>query len=391
LDRWNCWATKKEKSVNREVKQMFYENVYRNRRVFVTGHTGFKGAWLCEWLLLLGAQVTGFALEAPTKPSLFEQLKLGKRLRDIRGDVRDFRAVEAALIEAEPEIIFHLAAQPLVRLSYSNPVETFDTNVMGVVHVLDAVRRRATPCGVVVVTTDKCYENREWVYGYREDDPMGGFDPYSASKGCAELVVNAFRRSFFSDKRPVAIASARAGNVIGGGDWAADRILPDCIRSLARGEVIRVRNPGATRPWQHVLEPLSGYLLLGLRLFQNVHGDYAFRSLPENRRIEGGFNFGPKLAANKTVRELVEEVLKHYSGRWECETSEDAPHEAGVLNLAIDKAHHFLGWEPVWDFSRTVKETVQWYCNQLTGEANMLAYTRQQISDYITDKHNKRT
>jgi CDP-glucose 4,6-dehydratase len=361
---------------------MSFENIYKNRRVLVTGHTGFKGAWLCEWLLSFGAKVSGFSLEPPTSPALFEQLGLKTRLFDMRGDVRDAGSVEAVVSSEAPEIVFHLAAQPLVRLSYSNPVETFGTNVMGVAHVLDAVRRRVAPCAVVVVTTDKCYENREWVYGYREEDPMGGHDPYSASKGCAELVTNAFRRSFFSGGAPVAVASARAGNVIGGGDWAVDRIVPDCIRSLAKGGVIPVRNPDATRPWQHVLEPLGGYLLLGARLFQNILRGPEFRNRPENRRIESGFNFGPNLASNRSVRELVEEILKHYPGRWENQASAGALHEAGLLNLAVDKAHHFLGWKPVWNFSKTVEETIAWYREHLSGNADLAAFTRRQISEY---------
>ena len=236
--------------------------LYAGKRVLVTGHTGFKGSWLCEWLLGLGAKVTGYSLSPPTQPALFEQLGLAGRLRHIIGDIRDLPGLSRALRKARPDFVFHLAAQPLVRDSYANPVETFAVNLMGTVHVLEALRSVRHPCAAVFITTDKCYENREWAYGYREDDPLGGSDPYSASKGAAELAISSYRRSFFGS-HPVRIASARAGNVIGGGDWAVDRIVPDCMRALEKGKPIPVRNPKATRPWQHVLEPLSGYLWLG--------------------------------------------------------------------------------------------------------------------------------
>ncbi|MCX6952807.1 MAG: CDP-glucose 4,6-dehydratase, partial [Verrucomicrobia bacterium] len=246
---------------------MAFSDNYRGKRVLVTGHTGFKGSWLCEWLLALGADVTGFALDPNTTPALFNQLVLANRLKDVRGDVRDLAAVGAVVQRTQPDFIFHLAAQPLVRLSYDQPVETYATNVMGTVHVLEAARQLKSRCTVVAITTDKCYENREWVHSYREEDPMGGYDPYSSSKGAAELVVAAYRRSYFSSPGSlVRLASARAGNVIGGGDWALDRIVPDCIRALQDGRAIPVRNRVATRPWQHVLEPLSGYLWLGAKL-----------------------------------------------------------------------------------------------------------------------------
>ena len=246
---------------------MAFGNIYRGKRVLVTGHTGFKGSWLCEWLLALGADVTGLALPPPTSPALFDQLGLASRVKDRRGDIRDLATVRAAVEAARPDFVFHLAAQPLVRLSYAQPVETYATNIMGTVHIMEAVRLAGIACTVVVVTTDKCYENHERAHAYREDEPMGGHDPYSSSKGAVELVVSAYRRSYFSaPDSPVRLASARAGNVIGGGDWALDRIVPDCIRSLQRGEAIPVRNRHATRPWQHVLEPLSGYLWLAARL-----------------------------------------------------------------------------------------------------------------------------
>lgn len=325
--------------------------------ILLTGHTGFKGAWLAEWLLQLGADVTGFSLPPPTQPSLFEQLGLARRLRHIEGDVRDRGHVERVVREGRFDVVFHLAAQPLVRLSYAQPVETYATNVMGTAHVLEAVRLAGHPCVVIVITTDKCYENREWLHGYREEDALGGYDPYSSSKAGAELVVSAYRRSFFKTGQPVALASARAGNVIGGGDWALDRIVPDCVRALQKGDVIPVRNKVATRPWQHVLEPLSGYLALASGLLDA-------RKAGDTRRIEAlasAFNFGPELGSNQTVATLVQEILKHWPGRWEDRSDPNAPHEAGKLNLTIDKAFHLLGWSPRWDFPETIRRTVAQY------------------------------
>jgi len=362
---------------------------YRSRRVLVTGHTGFKGAWLAEWLLQLGAEVTGIALAPPTTPALFDQLRLAGRLTDIRADIRDREAVRAALRDAAPDIVFHLAAQPLVRLSYAEPVETFATNVLGTVHLLDAIRLErgaagARPLAVVVVTSDKCYENREWLYGYRETDPLGGHDPYSASKGCAEIVAAAYRRSFFTPRvAPVALATARAGNVIGGGDWAADRIVPDCVRALAAGEPVRVRNPAATRPWQHVLEPLAGYLSLGARLFENAVLPAAERAEPRRQCFEDAFNFGPATPSNRAVGDLVAEFLRHWpGGRSEVASAAAAPHEAGRLCLSADKAFHLLGWQPVWGFDETVAKTAWWYRAAAAG-ADAAPLTRAQIADYM--------
>jgi CDP-glucose 4,6-dehydratase len=359
-----------------------FGGIYKGRRVLVTGHTGFKGSWLCEWLLALGADVTGFSLPPPTSPALFEQLKLAARMQHITGDVRDLASVRAAVDAAQPEFIFHLAAQPLVRLSYSQPVDTYATNVMGTVNLLEAVRLADRACVVVAITTDKCYENREWVHSYREEDPMGGFDPYSSSKGAAELVISAYRRSYFSHhdggrEGPVRVASARAGNVIGGGDWALDRIIPDCIRSLRNQAAIAVRNKVATRPWQHVLEPLSGYLWLGACL-----------AVPERThfpaRLTEAYNFGPALASNRTVAELVESVLQNWPGRWEDRSDPRAPHEAKLLNLATDKAFHFLQWRPVWDFDRTIAQTVAWY-RHVGDDVPAYEFTRKQIAEYVAD------
>ncbi len=350
---------------------------YRDRRVFVTGHTGFKGSWLCEWLLGLGAEVYGFANGIPTKPSLFAQLRLARRIKaDLRGDVRDRAAVRAAIEAIEPDFVFHLAAQPLVRQSYAEPVETFDTNVMGTVHVLDALRSLKNKCSAVMVTTDKCYENRETARPYREDDPMGGYDPYSCSKGCDELVVSSYRRSFFgSPESNVWVASARAGNVIGGGDWAKDRIIPDCFRALQKGEPIPVRNKVSTRPWQHVLEPLSGYLALGAAL--DARRDFA--------KVASGFNFGPNPAANRTVKDVVEELLKHVKGTWIDKSDPNAVHEAGLLNLDIRKAAKVLGWKPRWNFETTLARVAEWYVGVQAGE-RPLALTQKQIEEYMKEK-----
>jgi len=352
---------------------MAFGDIYRGKRVLVTGHTGFKGSWLCEWLLALGADVTGLALPPATTPALFDELGLSGRMQDRRGDIRDLATVRAAVEAARPDFVFHLAAQPLVRLSYVQPVETYATNIMGTVHLLEAVRLAGIRCAVVVVTTDKCYENTERAHAYHEDEPMGGHDPYSSSKGATELVVSAYRRSYFSAAdSPVKLASARAGNVIGGGDWALDRIVPDCIRSLQRGEVIPVRNRHATRPWQHVLEPLSGYLWLGAQLAA---------SAPRGE-LASAFNFGPPPAATQPVATLVAEVLKHWPGKWEDRTDPKAVHEATLLSLAIDKAARVLGWKPVWDFPATITHTVEWY-RSVSADASVAAgLTRRQITAY---------
>jgi CDP-glucose 4,6-dehydratase len=352
---------------------MAFGDIYRGKRVLVTGHTGFKGSWLCEWLLALGADVTGLALPPATTPALFDELGLSGRMQDRRGDIRDLATVRAVVETARPDFVFHLAAQPLVRLSYALPVETYATNIMGTVHLLEAVRLSGIRCAVVVVTTDKCYENTERAHAYHEEEPMGGHDPYSSSKGATELVVSAYRRSYFSAAdSAVKLASARAGNVIGGGDWALDRIVPDCIRSLQSGEVIPVRNRHATRPWQHVLEPLSGYLWLGARLAS---------SAPRGE-LASAFNFGPTPAATQPVAALVGEVLKHWPGQWEDRTDPKAVHEATLLSLAIDKAGRVLGWNPVWDFPATIAQTVEWY-RAVSADASVAAgLTRRQIATY---------
>lgn len=352
---------------------------YKNKNVFVTGHTGFKGSWLCEWLLMMGANVTGYALDPLAHEVLYDQLALSSRVKDHRGDLADRMRLQKIIAEEKPEIIFHLAAQPLVRLSYEIPVETFATNVMGTAHLLEAVRLSNHRCTVVAVTTDKCYENKEWLHAYRENDPMGGHDPYSASKGAAEIVIASYQRSFFHEKSNVRLASARAGNVIGGGDWAIDRIVPDCFRAIFSNKTIEVRNKIATRPWQHVLEPLSGYLTLAAALHQ----------AKEPSLLASGFNFGPEVTSNKTVKDLVEEILKHADGSWLDCSDPNALHEASKLSLAIDKAFHLLDWRPVWDFPTTIQKTTDWYVKTHQSE-NQLAYTRQQITEYQNDAQTKK-
>jgi len=370
-------------------------NLYAGRRVLVTGHTGFKGAWLCEWLLGLGADVHGWALP-PLRPSLFETLGLEKRLRHEILDITDAARVQARMAELKPEFVFHLAAQALVRLSYREPVRTFTTNALGTAHVLEAVRAGNFPCSIVVVTTDKCYENDSAAYGsaahgsnsrhFKENDPLGGHDPYSASKAAAELVVAGYRDSFFSHGTEVALASARAGNVIGGGDWAEDRLVPDCIRALSVGRLVPVRNPDFTRPWQHVLEPLGGYLLLGVKLKEARRQ----KSAEEIAHIAQAFNFGPDPESNRSVRDLVEEVLCHWPGKWEQAHQEKHLKEAPLLSLAIDKARATLGWQPRWDFAETVAQTVAWYREYFeqgkkTDATSMVDFTQKQIEAYSRD------
>ena len=341
---------------------------WQHRRVLLTGHTGFKGSWLALWLTELGAQVSGLSLEPDTNPSLFHQLALDQRLDHRLGDIREAGLVRQWVAEFQPEVVLHLAAQPLVLRSYQEPAATWATNVMGTIHLLDALRTLQTPCTAVLITTDKVYGNNEWLYGYRENDPLGGHDPYSSSKAAAELAIASWRASFCGfqphQSPHLRVASARAGNVIGGGDWAADRIVPDAMRALSLGQAIGVRTPNATRPWQHVLEPLSGYLCLAERLSGH-------RAAPgtDSADLACGFNFGPQLEANRPVRALVEEALRHWHGHWVDQSDPTSPHEASLLNLAIDKAHHQLGWAPRWNFATTVERTVSWYRRVQAGQA----------------------
>jgi CDP-glucose 4,6-dehydratase len=357
---------------------------FQGKTVWLSGHTGFKGAWLARWLVQSGARVHGFALPPATKPSLFEELNITRLIEHEIGDVRDPEAVKKSILHTQPDFVFHLAAQALVRYSYEHPLETYATNVMGTAHVLEALRSLRQPCAVVIVTTDKCYENRELDYAYTEEDPLGGHDPYSSSKGAAEIVVGAYRRSFFG-KLPVRIASARAGNVIGGGDWALDRIVPDCIRSLQRGETIPVRNPHATRPWQHVLEPLSGYLWLAATLAQP---EWVKQDAKE---ICSAFNFGPEKEANRNVGELVREILKHWPGKWDDKSDPHALHEAKLLMLSTDKARKILHWHPTWKFEDAIANTVKWYRGVSESPASAGHLTLQQIAAYEAAAHAAKT
>lgn len=371
-----------------KTKYMNFKNTFQNRCVLVTGDTGFKGSWLCEWLLAEGAEVHGLGLAPNTEPSLFNQLDLINRMDHCELDIRDAAALSTYVKAVDPEIILHLAAQPLVRLSYDIPVETYATNVMGTVHLLDAIRHHASaiyhPIAVVCITTDKCYENKEWLHSYREEDPMGGYDPYSSSKGACEIAIQSFRKSYFSNPGDcgVALASARAGNVIGGGDWALDRIIPDCVTALKAGEAIHVRNRVATRPWQHVLEPLGGYLVLAAELWRGLSGQTALQANFDFKELCGAFNFGPNLQSNQTVKDLVEEVLKHWDGAWNDQSDPNAPHEASLLNLSVDKAYHMLNWSPRWDFAQTIRETIAWYRAAQSDNFDAQAYTFQQIQRY---------
>lgn len=327
---------------------------YGGKRVFLTGHTGFKGGWLALWLRELGATVTGYSLAPDTNPSLFEVARVGVGVRHLEGDVRDLQHLRRALAEAKPDYVFHLAAQALVRRSYDDPITTLQTNVLGTANVLEALRLERRPCAAVMVTSDKCYENRGWVHGYREDDAMGGHDVYSMSKGAAELVIASWRRSFFApealDSHRIAVASARAGNVIGGGDWCLDRIVPDCVRALAAGGPVPVRNPRSVRPWQHVLEPLGGYLLLGAKLAAG------------RADLCAPWNFGPRLEDAQPTQRLVELFIERWGeGRWEDRHDPREPHEAKFLRLSIEKAQALLGWLPRWCLRQAVEKTADWY------------------------------
>jgi len=372
-----------------------FGDVYAGRRVFVTGHTGFKGTWLTLWLLDLGAEVTGYALGPPTEPSLFEAAGIGVadaerargagRFTDLRADVRERRALGQALEMAAPEIVFHLAAQPLVRRSYAEPHLTYETNVMGTVNLLEEVRALAAagrgPRALVNVTSDKCYENAETGHAHVEGDPLGGFDPYSSSKGCSELVTAAYRQSFFSEPGMPRVASARAGNVIGGGDWGEDRILPDCARALSAGVPVEVRNPGAVRPWQHVLESLSGYLWLGANLWRGT-----VEASDEAGAFDGAWNFGPGAECNVTVREVVELFTNAWGGgEWRpAPGAAQLPHEAGLLVLDAGKAERELGWRAAWSVVDAVGAAARWYAEFYRGAGPdaLLTHCRADIAAY---------
>ena len=331
-----------------------FDNIFNGKTVLVTGHTGFKGSWLCIWLKELGADVVGYALEPYTERDNFVVSGLKDKMIHITGDVRDHEKLRETFRKYRPECVFHLAAQPLVRESYINPKETYEINVGGTVNVLECCRMADSVRVVINVTSDKCYENREWVWGYRESDPMGGYDPYSSSKGCAELITAAYRNSFFNpvdfERHGKSISTARAGNVIGGGDWQKDRLMPDCIRALENDRPIEIRSPRATRPWQYVLEPLSGYLLLASKMYEAP------------REFCGAWNFGPDQDSIITVGEIADIiVVKWKSGSWINRSTQEESHEANLLSLDISKARTYLKWSPVWNIDQTIKKTVYWY------------------------------
>lgn len=347
---------------------------FRGKRVLITGHTGFKGSWLAIWLHSLGAEVTGVAIDPATDRDNFVLTGIGSRISaDIRADIRDGARMKEIFAEVRPEIVFHLAAQPLVRLSYAIPAETYQTNVIGTVNILEAIRATESVRVGVMITTDKCYENREQLWGYRENEPMGGYDPYSSSKGAAEIAIASWRRSFFNpekyDEHGKSIASVRAGNVIGGGDWALDRIIPDCVRALEAGEPIEIRSPKAIRPWQHVLEPLGGYLLLARKMWENPV-DFC-----------EGWNFGPEPESVSTVWEVAEKMIENYgSGALKDCSDPNALHEAKLLMLDISKARFRLGWKPRMNIDETVRITADWYRNYRSEDPYLLAL--RQIQEY---------
>lgn len=357
------------------MKQLF-GGVFNNKKVVITGDSGFKGAWLCLWLTEMGAQVTGLAIDIPTSPALFTVLNLQKHIRHIKADIRDSEGMKQILQDEQPDFLFHLAAQPIVSRSYSDPIETMQTNVMGTLHLLDALRSYNNDCVAVFITSDKCYENVEWIWGYRETDHLGGKDPYSASKAAAELMIQTYVHSFFSKPdSKVKLCSVRAGNVIGGGDWAESRIVADCVRAWSKNELVDIRNPKSTRPWQHVLEPLSGYLL-------------AAQALKENKQGVNGepFNFGPDADQNKTVEELIARLTLYWNESSEQlyrVTGDVQFHEAGLLKLNCDKALYYLHWKPILVFEETASFTSRWYKAFYDGNNEMFTYSKDQLNAYI--------
>ncbi|MDV6168389.1 CDP-glucose 4,6-dehydratase [Flavobacterium sp. DG1-102-2] len=357
------------------VEKKLFGDIYRDKKVLVTGNTGFKGSWLCTWLLALGADVYGISKDIPTKPSMFEELNLAEKMSHFTADIRDFEKMDEIIKKVSPDFVFHLAAQPIVSFSYAEPLDTISSNVMGTANILEVLRKYEKPCTAVIITSDKCYDNVEWIYGYKETDAVGGRDIYSGSKGAAEVIFKSYYYSFFKNEgMPVKVVTARAGNVIGGGDWALDRIIPDCMRSWSEGKYVEIRSPKATRPWQHVLEPLSGYLQLGEQLYKNhsLNGE--------------SFNFGPQAEYSHTVKEILEDM----SVRWHFEDSKDAYrvtgdvkfHEAGLLKLNCDKALFHFKWKPTLNYKTLLEYTSDWYYEFYKNKPDMFAYTQAQIEGY---------
>lgn len=365
---------------------MIYKSFWKNKKVFITGHTGFKGSWLCLWLYSLGAKVTGYAMDPPTNPSLYNLAGINQLVTSVIGDIRDKEKLYESLVDANPDIIIHMAAQPLVRASYQQPAETYEVNVLGTVYLLDAIRRFVSSQksrsirAVINVTTDKCYENHEWPWGYRENDVLGGFDPYSNSKACSEFITSSYRNSFFHPSsiqtHGIALGSARAGNVIGGGDWAEDRLIPDCIRALSVNKKIHIRNPKAIRPWQHVLEPLSGYLLLAQKLYMN------------GSLYASAWNFGPDEKDCESVEWVVKTLCQKWGGNVDDYIVEEVQeHEASFLKLDCSKAKSELGWFPKWSLEKAVENIVQW--NKALQENKCVQeICFNQIEDYSIETYN---
>ena len=357
----------------------YFNNVYKDKTVLITGHTGFKGSWLSIWLRELGANVIGYALDPYTEKDNFVLAKLEDKITDIRGDIRDKKNLKEVFDKYKPEFVFHLAAQPLVRLSYENPIETYEINVMGTINVLECIRETPETKIGIMITTDKCYENKEQIWGYRETDPLGGYDPYSSSKGAAEIAISSWRNSFFNpkdyEKHKKSIASVRAGNVIGGGDWSLDRIIPDCIRALEKDEAISIRNPKAIRPWEHVLEPLNGYLLLGQKMYE------------EENKYSEAWNFGPDMESIITVWEISEKLIKYYGkGTLKDISNLNEVHEAQLLALDTTKSKLKLNWKPTWNIDETIKKIVDWYLNYEKEDVYNLCTN--QIKDFLNKKLN---
>lgn len=352
---------------------MNFNTFFRDKKIFITGHTGFIGSWLTKWLNLVGAEVCGYALDHPSNPNMYDTLELGGTILDLRGDIRDSKLLMKAMRNFKPEIVFHLAAQPIVLASYENPVDTFDTNVIGTVNLLNELRKVDSLKTIIVVTSDKSYRNNEWVYPYRENDVLGGKDPYSASKSCQDIVVDSFRESYFSNLG-IGISSIRAGNVIGGGDWAEHRIIPDLVRGIAKGETVKIRNPNAVRPWQHVLEPISGMLMLAEKMYKDL-------------KFSGPWNFGPENLRETNVKKLVKTFISLWgSGNYQVDEVSNYS-EASYLQLDINKAKRELNWVPRYDLGEALEETVNWYKAYYSNPATMGKVTERQIRRYSLVSH----